>query len=256
MNKYTIQESFTFSLFLLFMMASSSFTLALTSNKSKFHVDYHPEIILDANHSYSCALLDFCCYNSIPNITENNNKLYYWNEQGTDLNTFTVPVGSYEMNELCYFMMVELAKRNVSFEARVNKNTMKSTLYCDHKMSFKLRGSIHKLFGFADGRNIEKKVEYESDYPVNITDIQMIRIDCNIVFNSYYNDVSTHTLHQFPIHTPAGYKIDETPKNLIYLPITTDRIRTIEISVKNQQGNLIDFRGEEITCRIHIKRDS
>ena len=57
----------------------------------------------------------------------------------------------------------------------------------------------------------------------------------------------------FPDVSP-GEKIIESPRNLIYLPITSSgSIPRIEISVLDQNGDPIDFRGETITIRLHIR---
>lgn len=90
---------------------------------------------------------------------------------------------------------------------------------------------------------------------MNIQSVGNIRIDCDLITGSFHNGKSTHTIHEFAPTVEAGCKISEQPSSLIYLPVIKRRINEVNITVVDQMGNLIDFRGEEITCRIHIKRE-
>lgn len=54
-----------------------SVTLTFTGESSILTSDFYPELELDPTKSYSCGLLEFTTYNSIPNITRCNNKVYY-----------------------------------------------------------------------------------------------------------------------------------------------------------------------------------
>ena len=56
----------------------------------------------------------------------------------------------------------------------------------------------------------------------------------------------------FPKVSP-GYKIIESPVNLVYLPITLDTIDSINISIKDQDDHLLNLRNEKITIRFHMR---
>jgi len=62
-----------------------------------------------------------------------------------------------------------------------------------------------------------------------------------------------HTLHEFGINVPPGYKMTVTPQNLIYLPIDCDEISTLSISIVDQKGDLVNLRGENVSIRVHIR---
>ena len=55
----------------------------------------------------------------------------------------------------------------------------------------------------------------------------------------------------FPNAAP-GQKILEAPHNLIYLPVTVDIISTLSVWLMDQEGELLDLRGEELTIRFHL----
>lgn len=135
----------------------------------------------------------------------------------------------------------------------VNKHTMKCTIQTDVSIDFGQHDCIGSVMGFK--KRWLGPGTWESDNIVNIQNINNIRIDCDLTSGSFHNGVSTHTIYEFSPSVDPGYKINEQPKHLIYLPVIKRRINTLTISIVDQNGNLLDFRGEQITCRIHIKRD-
>ena len=70
------------------------------------------------------------------------------------------------------------------------------------------------------------------------------------------NNLPAHTLHEFALDVPPGYKLDVIPRNLIYLPVNIKEISCLTIWIVDQNGRLINFRGEEITLRLHLKPKS
>ena len=56
----------------------------------------------------------------------------------------------------------------------------------------------------------------------------------------------------FPNAAP-GQKILVAPDNLIYLPVTVDVISTLLVWLTDQNGELLDLRGDELTIRFHLR---
>ena len=50
-----------------------------------------------------------------------------------------------------------------------------------------------------------------------------------------------------------GYKITETPVNLVYLPMTLDTIDSLKVSITDQDDHLLNLRNEMLTIRFHIR---
>jgi len=77
-------------------------------------------------------------------------------------------------------------------------------------------------------------------------------LECNII-SSYVDNKPYHTLHEFGINVPPVYKTTVAPHNLIYLPINCDEMSTQSIRIVDQNGDLVNLRGENVLIRMHIR---
>lgn len=251
-----------------------SLTLTLSGTSSLLSATYYPEIELDKNSNYVCALVDFHTYNTIPNVNKYNNKFHIlkWDPTKEEQEALSlviqrapheeseiiIPEGSYEFDEIAQLLENELQKNNYDINITYNTRTMKCMLEINEPVliDFTKPNSIGKILGFASNIVIvEKYKKIFSDYLININGVNIIRVDCNIATGSFFNDRRSHTIHEFYPTVPAGYKIDEVPTNLIYLPIVGHTISNLCVRILDQNDNLIDFRGEKVTLRIHIKKN-
>lgn len=240
----------------------SSFSISLTGSSSILRASFFPEIALDPNFEYSCGMLDFTTYHSMPNVTSKTNRLCYIHREENGGNSsisqkfLRIPVGSYEIDELIEYIRAEFHKIGIIFKCVINKNTLRSSIKCS--VDIVRRATTHSIldiFGFDKPTKIIANTYTESPNIIKISRLNVIRIECDIVSGAYINGKHCHTIYEFPSQkVDVGYKIIEQPKHVIYLPISRRRIESIEVRVVDQDGDLIDLRGEEITCRIHIKR--
>lgn len=246
----------------------SSYTFTLTGNSTRLSCNIFPEVILDEISDYSCALSELTTYQSIPNvIKDQNNQFYYYKKandtsdesDGQDLHLAELSTGSYEAKEILEFIKHHLYVYDISFQYTVNKNTFKTKIVCSTALYIgdKFSNNILKnLLGYSQNKTIEPNQEEESQDIIKISSQDIVRVECNITSGSYTNGVRNHTIYEFATYkVDVGYKIVERPRNLIYLPVTHKRLNHIEISLVDQNGEPIDFRGETVTCRIHIKKD-
>lgn len=246
----------------------SSFTVTLTGKTSELSTSIYPEIVLDPGYEYACGLLDFTTYHSIPNITDANNVLHYTqhivtkNKAGKSITTnynckLIIPVGSYELVELLEYIKKKLHENKVSFDFQIDKKTLKVSIKADVDFNFfENSQSIHRVLGFKNTNELKISNQFQtSDDIVRISNVNIIRIECNIVSGAYINGNACHSLFEFASNkVTIGHKIIEQPSNVVYMPVAAKRIDFIQLSIVDQDGELIDFRGEDITCRIHIKR--
>lgn len=89
-----------------------------------------------------------------------------------------------------------------------------------------------------------------------IKELDLVRIECDIISGSYINGEHSHTIHQFS--TSSSHVNDKTfveiPKHLNYLPVKTKHLQSIQISIVDCNGKLVNIGGK-INCRINIKRE-
>lgn len=269
----------------------SSITLTLSSDSSQLCAEYFPPIdISDGN--YVCGLIDFQTFNTIPNVDETNNLFYfnvdrevkkkvYSNEidamtslLGANTNESTekekmlrdsieerlnevecnvIPTGAYEVKDIHEYLAKELKKFNVELNLIANKNTLKCEMNCSESVDFSMQKSIGSLLGFAM-KQYEGNTTHVSELTAKILNMNVIRIECNLIKGAYINNTPVHTIHQFSPRVPPGFKIVEVPNNVIYFPVATKIISSLNISLVDQDNNSINFQGETITIRVHIKK--
>lgn len=219
-----------------------SFVFTLSSDSSILKQDFFPPIQLNGN--YSCGLISFVTYNSIANVTLKNNIFKYGGE------LISIAEGCYEIDDIIKI----LKDKFPSLHIKANLNTFKIEIKGKYTTHFDIKHSIAPLLGFSK-KSLKRNTNYTSDLPIAITNIHNIRILCNIIENSYYQNNQVPILHELPITVESGYKITETPSQIINLPVCVKEISQLVLYVVDQDNNLIDFRKEEIIIRIHLRKD-
>lgn len=252
-----------------------SYIFTLSGESSVLSCDIFPELELDVNGEYLLGLINFESFNSIPNIEEGCNKFYYIDKTNEE-RSITIQTGSYEISDIESYLRKQMGDKrpdkiessfqrdnsNSNSEVVVsdmlisitpNNNTLRSEIKCTQDIDFTKHDSIGPLLGFKKRKLIAYR-NHSSDYTVNILKVNAIVVECNIVTSSYFNGSPTHTVHTFFPSVPPGFKIIETPANVIYLPINTRNIDNITLKILDQQGNPINFREETITVTLHLKK--
>ena len=134
-----------------------------------------------------------------------------------------------------------------------NSNTLKSVLVIgkDYQVDFNQQNSLAKVLGFADTKYEEGF--HESENVVNILTINSILVNIDIISGSYVNGAMKSTIYSFFPKVSPGYKIIESPVNLVYLPVTLDTIDNLNVTVTDQDNHLLNLRNEKLTIRFHIR---
>jgi hypothetical protein len=244
-------------------------TFTLYGKTSELSSTFFPPLELDPKSSYALGLVGFYSYNSIPNIDEGNNIFRYKEKGGGDeWRTLELPVGSYEVEDLERYINEQLwdedkendirahlmgEEKGKLITIRPNNNTLKCEMRSENYICAFKKDSFGPMLGFKEGA-YPPGVLHKSDLPVNIIKVTSIRVECNIITEAYYNGLLSHTLYEFPIEVPPGYRIHNTPTNVIYMPINTHTISSITLKVCDQDGDLINFREENIVVRLELRK--
>lgn len=199
---------------------------------------------------YVVGLVDLCTFNSIPNIETGKNDKFYFGDRNQAV---TLPEGSYEIDDIAKYILQEVPL-GVDFSLRANNNTLKAEIRCDKRIRFSKKGTIASILGF-DEKDLDPGRTHVSPNPVNILKINSIRVECNIVRGSFDNGSEGHIIHEFFPAVPPGYKIVEIPRTVIYLPVNVQKVYNITVQLRDQNGDLINLRGETLSVRLHIKKN-
>lgn len=241
-----------------------SITLKLSSDVPILHARYFPPIVLERDSELS--LLSLVCWHSIKNVDETNNCFYYDNDK-----MIKIPVGCYEITDINKYLQREMKSKlsapltddeklmgDQAVLLEGNRHTLHSEITCRYPINFMryeknvFKNNIGTLLGFEDV--ITKPFEKcTSNKPVNILKVQVIRVSCNIASNSYDQDQPSHVIYEFFPNVAPGFKVVENPRQLIYHKLNTRVISEIEVRFTDQSDQLLNFRGEVIHLRLHIR---
>ena len=239
----------------------TSFQVIVSGNQSSFNTLFNPKIELDKKKVYEIALVNLETYYSFPNIDDSNNIFVYSHDRGQTWTKIKIPTGSYEIGDLNQTIRFEMEKvghyDEVNQESYINiaanSNTLKTILIIgkDYQVDFNQQNNLSKVLGFTGKKYIEGF--HESEKPVNILSINSIFVNIDIIDGSYVNGKTKNTIYSFFPNVAPGFKIIESPVNLVYLPILPYTIQNLNLSITDQDENVLNLRGEKLTVRFHIR---
>jgi len=239
-------------------------TYILSGTKSNF-LTYNHQAQLDPNKKYEAALLSLDMYNSIPNIIAGKNNVFEYSvDSGSTWKILTIDTGAYELsvinneiqrkmiaagdfdstNSLCYITITANESRGTSIINVTNTN---------YRVVFNKPHSIGSVLGFKSSDLLLTGYN-ESSSKVDITPINSILVNINIISGSYVNGASSPVIHSFYPNVGFGYKIIEKPTpELIWYPVSTTDISRMELALTDQDGKAINTGGERLTVRICVR---
>ena len=239
----------------------TSFQIILSNDKSNFNTRFNPKLELDREKVYEIALVNLETYYSFPNIDETNNVFVYSPDNGNSWVKIKIPEGSYEIDDINNTIQHEMEKRghydeiNEDYYINIapNTNTLKSVLILEkgYQVDFNHQNSLAKVLGFTGAKYTEGF--HESENVVDILRINSILVNIDIISGSYVNGTMKNTVYSFFPDVSPGYKIIESPVNLVYLPITLDTIDSLNVTITDQDYHLLNLRNEKLTIRFHIR---
>jgi hypothetical protein len=233
-------------------------TFILSSNTSDF-TTCHNSLILDQNKNYEVALLSLDTYNSIPNIiAKKNNNFSYSTDNGETWKVITLNTGAYELEAINNEIKRQLiANRDSDSAITITPNVSRLTSIVtienpSYQVNFGQQHSIGSVLGF--GEEVISLGYNESPSIVNIMQVNSILVNIDIIMGSYVNGSPSPAMYSFYPNVAPGYKIVERPNpSLIYYPLSRHDISRMRVWLTDQNGNLVDLRGETVTIKIYLR---
>ena len=239
----------------------NSFYIILQGNSSRICTSLGPPIQLDVDKTYEMALVSLETYYSFPNIDSSNNNFRYSPNNGDDWYDINIPEGSYELediNEYIQRIMRDNGHYNSKFDKygitlEPNNSTLRSVLEikAKYQIDFTTPNSVRTVLGF--NAKVYSSGYNEAENIVEILSISSLKVTSDIISSSYVNNSTENVIYSFFPSVGPGYKIMETPANLVYLPVNLSTISSIETKLIDQNGKLVNMRGENIFIKFHIK---
>ncbi|XP_050535037.1 uncharacterized protein LOC126902058 [Daktulosphaira vitifoliae] len=227
-------------------------SISMNGNSSDLECMFFPPLEMEKNTKI--CLLSLETNNSIPNINDGKNRIGFSREDGS-IQEIIIPTGSYELSQIENFLVNATSELGITFELKTNLITLKCEMQCDRHIDLSKLDSIAGLLGF--GKKIYMAdYKHVSEYVVNIMNVNSIKVHCNLVSGSFDNGLPSHTLHEFFMNVPPGFHLSEVIANPVYYPLNTTFINQLRVTLKDQDGKLIDLRGEPLSVRLHLKRDN
>ena len=192
----------------------TSFQLILSDRKSRLKTRFNLTLQLDRDKEYEIALVNLETYYSFPNIDETNNVFVYSPDKGNSWVKIKIPEGSYEIDDI-----------NNTIHHKMEKRGHHDPINEDYYINIS-----------ANSNTLKSVLILEKDYQLD--------------FN---HQMTKNTIYSFSPKVSPGYKIIETPVNLVYLPITLDTINNLEVSITDRDDHLLNLRNEMLTIRFHIR---
>ena len=219
---------------------------------------------LQANiKQFKIAVTFLSAYNGIFNVTNSNNKFYFFKSISDDDHIqISIRPGVYEIealnNEMKRIIIDEeyYTEANYPFTIKPDFNTLGSIIEISPQgpiVSFTPNDSIGELLGFGKTTIYE---EYNiSPNPVDIISFDNIFIECDIARGMIYRGKQSNIIHNWTMTVNPGYKYIERFFGGItwYMVQSKDIISSICFKLKNENNQLVSFNGQSVTFRLSIK---
>jgi len=241
-----------------------SVTLSLTGNATSLSSNYFPPI--EVYEDSEIALLCLQTYNLFPNINKTNNRLRI-QLKPNDLEYHSLMIeletGRYEIEDIKnkiieqihnYEITYKIKLPNLKLEMYADPINFKCYIKCSQQLDFNVNNSLASVLGFNKRKYSANDSGHWSESTIDINHINSIKVLCSIAEGSYNNNTPSHSVYEFFPIGASGTKIVQSPPNLIYYPLNTTTINSVNIDLVDQEQKQIQNFKEKLTVVLHIKR--
>lgn len=240
-----------------------TYSVDINGTTSRIDTTFQQQLTFDPDKNYEMALINLNTYYSFPNVDATNNKFRYTANNGLDWKLIEIPLGSYELEDINNYIQ-RVMKANGDWDETNNAyyitiladiNTLRSILNITsntYQVDFTIPETIRTLLGFDSG--IYFQGYNSSQNIVDILPITQLYVYNDLIQFSTINGVQSNSIYSFFPDVGPGYKIIQEPANILYYPIFTgNNIYKMTTSLVDQNGKLVDLRGETLTINFNIR---
>ena len=142
----------------------------------------------------------------------------------------------------------------ITISANITTNRVDITIASNYSIDFSQPNTWKDMFGF-DPVAIKVNGVTSGVRSARLVAFNAIVINTDLTKNDYLNGKPSTALHSYSaFKVPIGYKMFEKPNPPIYLPLARKVIDKIRVWITDENGNILDFDGEIITIKIHIRQ--
>ena len=227
------------------------------------HEEHLSQPLQTNNKQFKIAVTFLTGYNGIFNVTDKNNKFYFFKSITDDSHIqITIPQGSYQIeilnNEIKRIIIDEehYTEANYPFNIKPNFSTLGSIIEISTQgpvITFAPNDSIGDLLGFNKTTIFE---EYNSSpNPVDILSFDNNFIETDTAKGMIFKGKRIGIIHNFTMDVDPGYKYIAKFRGGVqwYIMESRDIFSSICFKLKNENGNLVSFNGQSLTFRLSIK---
>lgn len=248
------------------LQPKEGYSFIFSSNSTDWITHFSPPFNLDPEKKYELALVNLETYNSVPNISSTNNTFVYSPSGGVTWKTISLPEGSYELTQINEEIQCQLKANGdwnsgregseaYNIAVGANRATLRAYIEITGR-NYKVdtgNSTLARTLGFEP--NILPTGFHTGDRPVDISTLSSILVNCDLVSASYLDGNHQPVVYSFYPGVGPGYKVLETPSQLIYLPVSQrGNIQRIRIWLTDERGSQLNLRGEKLTIRMHLRQ--
>ena len=233
---------------------------------------------LDFVGPWEVALVEFCYPNSWYNLSGLSNYYLYYRQNAVSA-TASIPAGYYQNPRS--IIQHQLHDLKIKFQQNLDDALAHSsetyvtepikfqlTLQYNEftqKVSFQVKGSgskdyhvqlsepLARIFGF-EQTAFDKPGFFEGNRVADLNPINLLFIYSNLTTPVVVGDCQAQLLATIPVKGKAGEYISRRYEKLRYLPLLSNTITDVHISIRDDQGEKIQFQKGKSLVVLHFRR--
>ena len=124
------------------------------------------------------------------------------------------------------------------------------------RVNIKFRGDVARLLGFKETSRISPNgITYSPFHAMPDGGFSFMYVYCNLIEQQIVGDTNAPCLRTINVATvPDGNNVSNDFSKIFYMPITKRYINSIEFSIADDSGRLVDFDHGKLIIVLHFRR--